>query len=175
MITFLTAHYNTYSQQNYDDDVNNIDFSNIRCTCGATGHFHYHASYRRYLIIDNNDEITIIIKRIKCDSCNKTHALLPSIIIPYRILSNPVVIRIIESYRHVTDSLSLLAKITGLSLECVKYLIKFYNKQHKERLLSLEAVFDKLHIGSEDFIRCYFFEYQLIFMQRILTGPHILL
>lgn len=175
MITFLTAHDNTYSQQNYDDDINNIDFSKIKCTCGAVGHFHYHASYQRYLIIDNTNEIIITIKRIKCESCNTTHALLPSIIIPYRILSNPVIIRIIESYRNVTDSLSLLAKITGLSRECVKYLITFYNKHHKERLLSLEAVFGKLHISSKDFIRCYFFEYQLMFMQRILTGSHILL
>ena len=125
MITFQTFNFNNYSQDSYDLDISSLALTKIKCTCGSTGHFHRHAVYPRYLTLDSDNTILISIVRIKCESCNCTHALLPSIIIPYRILSNPCIIKIIQSYRNVSESASVISKITGFSRELVKKLLPF--------------------------------------------------
>ncbi len=81
MITFQTFNFNNYSQDSYDLDISSLALTKIKCTCGSTGHFHRHAVYPRYLTLDSDNTILISIVRIKCESCNCTHALLPSIII----------------------------------------------------------------------------------------------
>ena len=114
MITFKTLSFNNYSQDFYNEDIKSSDLNKVKCTCGSTGHFHRHACYQRYLAVDADHTVVISIIRIKCDSCGCTHALLPSIIIPYRILSNPSIIRITKSYRNITDSCTVISKITEL-------------------------------------------------------------
>ena len=96
-----------------------------------------------------------------------THALLPSIIIPYRILSNPSIIRIIKSYRNITDSCTVISKITGFSRETVNKIIRFYIRFHQERLNSFLSVFTVADFYDFDFILNYFYEYHAMFMQRI--------
>lgn len=113
MITCKTLSFNNYSQQSYDNDIRSIDLSKVKCTCGSTGNFHRHATYQRYLVLDDKDTIILEIVQIKCESCNRTHAILPSIIIPYRILSNSAIINVIKSYRNITDSYAVISKMTG--------------------------------------------------------------
>ena len=174
MISFKTLHFNTYCQSDYDSDIANINYSKIKCSCGSTGHFHKHALYSRYLSLSPDNSVSISIVRIKCESCNTTHALLPSIIIPYRILSNPCIINIIQSFRYVTDSASVISKITGFSRELVIKLIAFFIKFHKERLSSFLAVFSACVSDSFDFIMNYFSEYHIMFMQRVTTKNMII-
>lgn len=167
MISFKTLHFNNYSQDLYDQDISALDFSKIKCSCGSTGHFHFHATYLRYLIINPNSQFSLSITRIKCESCGSTHALLPSIIIPHRTLSNPAVIKIIQSYRFVSDSASLISKITGFSKELTAKIISFYIKYHQKRLDTFLAVFDNINFYNFDFIINYFAQYHTMFMQRI--------
>lgn len=167
MITFKTLSFNNYSQNSYDNDVRSLDLNKFKCTCGSTGHFHRHACYQRYLAIDASHTLLISIVRIKCESCGCTHALLPSIIIPYRILSNPSIIRIIKSYRNITHSCSVISKITGFSRETVKKVIRFYIRFHQKRLDSFLSVFRVSDFYDFDFILNYFYEYHTMFMQRI--------
>lgn len=174
MITFQTFNFNNYSQDSYDLDISSLALTKIKCTCGSTGHFHRHAVYPRYLTLDSDNTILISIVRIKCESCNCTHALLPSIIIPYRILSNPCIIKIIQSYRNVSDSASVISKITGFSRELVKKIIAFFIKFHKERLTSFLAFFGRCDFECFDFIINYFSEYHVMFMQHISTKNMII-
>ena len=167
MITFKTLSFNNYSQDFYNEDIKSLDLNKVKCTCGSTGHFHRHACYQRYLTIDANHTLLISIIRIKCDSCGCTHALLPSIIIPYRILSNPSIIRITKSYRNITDSCTVISKITGFSRETVNKIIRFYIRFHQERLNSFLSVFTVADFYDFDFILNYFYEYHAMFMQRI--------
>lgn len=174
MLSFQTTFINKYDQNSYKEDIKKINYFHIRCTCGSVGHFHNHATYTRYLQVDVNDTIQLTITRIKCQSCNCTHALLPSIIVPYRILSNPNIIRIITSFRNTNDSISVISKLTGFSRELVRKLIIFYLKYHKERLDSFLSVFSSCDLLSFDFIISYFAEYHTMFMQRILTKNMII-
>lgn len=130
MISFQTTFINQYDQNAYKEDIKKMNYSHIRCTCGSVGHFHDHATYSRYLQLDVNNTVLLTITRIKCESCNCTHALLPSTIVPYRILSNPNIIRIIRSFRNAHDSASAISKLTGFSRELVRKLITFNLKYH---------------------------------------------
>lgn len=59
----------------------------IRCPrCKAKGQMAYHGEYSRHFIYRGEektiDEI-ITITRLKCSSCNSTHAVLPLVVVPY--------------------------------------------------------------------------------------------
>lgn len=59
----------------------------IKCPkCNAVGNYKKHSSYKRNLIFIHTI-ITIVVHRIKCCSCNTTHALIPKDAIPYRQFS----------------------------------------------------------------------------------------
>lgn len=68
----------------YNNGKTNYD---IKCPhCNSTNLIS-HGYYKRTVIYDDNNSILtkrIIIKRVKCKDCNKTHSLLPFDIIPYK-------------------------------------------------------------------------------------------
>lgn len=173
MITFNSINDNTYNQEIYNNDIHNLNLDNVKCTCGSIGNFFYHASYKRYLVLDNG-EIQLTITRVKCRSCNKTHALLPNIIIPYRIISNPIIIKLIQSYCDVSNSVTVISKITGLSVECVRTLLHFFEKYHRERMNIIIDFFGGINISTVSFQNLFFKENNIMFMQRILTKNHLL-
>jgi len=39
---------------------------------------------RRTLILINDEELVLMVRRVKCKGCNKTHHVLPDIIVPYK-------------------------------------------------------------------------------------------
>lgn len=174
MITYKTTYCNDYCQKNYDNDIKKIKLRNIKCTCGSRGNFHIHATYNRY-ISDGNTENSLCVTRVKCESCNKTHALLPSFIIPYRILLNMVIVGIVKPFIHSGKSASVISTMTGLSVDYVLKIIDFYNTYHKERLASFLATSSTDDMLSYEFITGYFNEYHMFFMQRISPTNHILL
>lgn len=195
MVSYKSIKYKSYRQEDYDKEIKEIEddeYKHIRCTCGSLGHFHRHGAYWRFLtsevedIIKNNDEKKennaddknetnlIKITRIRCESCNKTHALLPTVIIPYRILSNPIITKMIDSYRNAFDSVAALARMAGISPEQARKLISFYEKHHKERLESFLADFNVAEYLDQEFISGYFKENHMMFMQRTATVNQII-
>lgn len=74
-------------------------------------------SYRRHLVFLNRDNNTqdmmIIIKDVKCSSCNRTHALLYSLIIPYCPYSIRFIVSLVYS--------RLTGRFRNISELCVSY------------------------------------------------------
>lgn len=188
MVSYKSIKYKSYKQEDYDKEIKEIEndeYKHIRCTCGSLGHFHRHGAYLRFLTSekennknnsgekeenntdDTNETNLIKITRIRCESCNKTHALLPTVIIPYRILSNPIITKLIDSYRNALDSVAAIARIVGISPEEARKLISFYEKHHKERLESFLADFNVAEYLDQEFISGYFEENHMMFMQRV--------
>lgn len=59
----------------------------IKCPCCHSTELVSHGYYKRNVIFEFNNQLIIrriTIKRVKCKKCNKTHALLPIDIIPYK-------------------------------------------------------------------------------------------
>lgn len=67
-------------RQNYLVYLSQKEFKCPLCN-GST---HSHGSYPRKVKIDGNRKEKLLIERVKCILCGKTHAILPDFIAPYR-------------------------------------------------------------------------------------------
>lgn len=87
MIKDFRTRFNTYDENNYNFET----LLPFKCPrCGAKGRFTRHATYNRYLVTLINHclcEIKLTILRVKCGSCDATHAIIPADIVPYKLLS----------------------------------------------------------------------------------------
>lgn len=78
--------------------LNEANVIGFVCPCCKGKEFVYYGSYKRYLRIKENNEITefeVKIKRVKCKTCNRTHAVIPDFIIPYKLCTVKLVNKVI--------------------------------------------------------------------------------
>lgn len=133
--------------------MESISIDDLICpSCEANHALSPFASYERHLVTYNNDETNdniITIHRYICSSCGHTHAVLPSIIIPYSSFSFRFTVSIVYDY--------LVDRFNSVEAMCIHYGIaisSFYRilkkfKEHKRLWLGLLE--DKLN-SSLDFI-----------------------
>lgn len=72
------------------------------------------------------------IQRVRCKSCDKTHALLPMGIIPYKQVTLEVIISIIQNI--INTSLEKTADIFSISISTIKKYWYDFKKHHLSRL-----------------------------------------
>ena len=134
MITFLVNNYNTFSQKTYDKFLDKIQFHQLSCPCGNIGNLKIHGYYRRS-IKTHEGKITLNICRVKCPYCSKTHALLPSFIVPYSQISLTDHIDIITASS--PDELQTVMNANLLIDESnCSYIRRQFKKLWQQRLLS---------------------------------------
>lgn len=100
MITQINKNFNENNLENlitkYNEYCLNANFTFFKCpSCHCTGSIVRHGYYCRTIYI-NGIKYRICILRIKCKKCGKTHAVLPSFVIPYIQLSIYDVVKIIK-------------------------------------------------------------------------------
>ena len=83
MITFETERDFEISQASYEACLKRLPFQQMRCPCGNAGALVRYGSYIRRVKIGGR-EAPLAISGLKCKVCNRTHAVLPSFIVPYR-------------------------------------------------------------------------------------------
>lgn len=94
--------------KNSEDDFYNI-VQGCR-QCGYAGNLHRHASYYRNIIC--KEIITKVrIQRVICPSCRKTHAIIPSDLIPYFQHTLETIVRLLEFIIAKKASYSQLLKV----------------------------------------------------------------
>lgn len=92
------------NQKIYDHFVDNLVLDDIHCPNCSQHSWSFHASYYRFIDFLGR-RIKIRIKRIICNSCGKTHAILIESIIPFSCLNHDDIINILQShYMDMTDS-----------------------------------------------------------------------
>ena len=97
--------------------------------CKYTGNLHRHASYYRNVICE---EVTarVKIQRVICTNCGKTHAIIPSDLIPYFQHSLKTIIRLLEIIKIKKNSYSSALKfLKEFNIACSYGQICFYNKR----------------------------------------------
>lgn len=94
MISYNNKKYNV---NNYEKNKEFINTYNIKCNCGCKGSCIKYGNYNRKYI-KNGVKKSLYIQRIYCKSCKRTQAILPSDIVPYRLLTIDEIIDIIEVY-----------------------------------------------------------------------------
>lgn len=84
------------SQIQYDKIVFSLNFDHLHCpNCHSNGLI-IHAYYDRHVDIFNRNH-TIRILRLKCPSCNSTHAVLIEDMVPYSIVSFDIIVDILNN------------------------------------------------------------------------------
>ena len=76
--------------------ISSLNFNNLQCpNCHSNGLI-IHAYYERHVdIFDRNHTIRIL--RLKCPSCNSTHAVLIEDMVPYSVVSFNIIVDILKN------------------------------------------------------------------------------
>ena len=168
MITVFTPNCNTISQKTYDKLISSLEFVQLSCTCGRTGCLTKHGRYTRRIKCSAGI-IAVRILRVRCGSCERTHALLPSCIVPYSRILPEDQLRIISSESERNARTRILQSIPDMEESNVSQIIARYRKFWKQRLLS-EGI--SLAPSHQLILKC-FCAFQRQFMQ-IRSGINIL-
>ena len=160
MITLNVQESNTLNQTFYNNLISNIQFHQLTCTCGHSGCLHIHAYYERHLKTPLG-RIKLRICRVKCECCGKTHAVLPSFIVPYSQISLPDQVDILEHAFSDGDFSAVMDATPSIDESCVRSVIRRFRRHWEQRLLS-----ENIQLSlSTLFIRCCFSAFHRQFMQ----------
>ncbi|TDW07795.1 hypothetical protein EDD63_1832 [Breznakia blatticola] len=98
MITIVRKDFNhNISKSAYETYIDTFDATTVVCTEGCGGTHTKHGFYKRSYY-HNNNKCYIYILRIKCNKCNKTHAILPYFLLPYFLIPISDIINILTLY-----------------------------------------------------------------------------
>ena len=99
MIVLYSKKSNTNFKKQIQIYLNTANFNNLECPNCHSHNFIRWGHYERNILFFSNVRIiiessVIKIQRVMCKSCNKTHALLPFGIIPYKQFTDEVISKI---------------------------------------------------------------------------------
>ena len=135
MLTVTVQDCNRFDQKFYNSVVSSLQFHTLECTCGHSGCLTAHAYYSRSIITPNG-KVSLMILRVICSECGRTHALLLSSMVPYSQIPADDQRGIAEAYEHKTDRNRLCSAGSGIDENNVKSVIRRYVKFWRERLLT---------------------------------------
>ncbi|MBN4051117.1 MAG: hypothetical protein COA82_10265 [Alkaliphilus sp.] len=131
--------------KNYEKLImNEYQIYNYTCPkCLAKSDWVRHAIYERNVVLVEIIafiEVKMKILRLKCKSCNSTHAILPSDIIPYCIYSLPFIFAIISEYYLEEDSVLCIAKEYKISFQVIYNYLKLFESFINECISTLRIL-----------------------------------
>jgi hypothetical protein len=167
MITLYVEENNPVTPTFYNSILNNLQFHQLKCPCGQSGHLSIHGYYNRYVKTEDG-KVLFRICRVKCKQCGCTHSLLLSSMVPYSQISFKEHLQIITAYEKGTPSSITLSQAMSFDESNFRYIIRMYLKHWKQRLIS-----ERISINGECLINSCFQHFKRQFMQ-IKSMPNIL-
>ena len=135
MITFYMENCNTFSQFLYDKVLSLLQIHRLICpSCGKSGCLSIHGYYERSLRTQGG-KIKLCILRLKC-RCGRTHAVLPSSIVPYSQIALSDQVLIVESGNDAANIALLQLRIPDLSTALIRYIKLKFKRFFAQRLIS---------------------------------------
>lgn len=135
MITIMMPFGKPLTQKSYENTINQLQFHQLTCTCGMSGTLTVHGYYTRRLKTEDH-EISLKICRVKCSHCNKTHALLPSLIVPYSQVSLEDHISIIQTYEGTKKFTDIMDTTPSIDENLIASIIRRYVSHWLQKLRS---------------------------------------
>lgn len=130
----------------------------VECTCGKKGCLIRYGHYRRYVKF-MSVLIELCVQRVWCKECETSHALLPSLIVPYSQIPLKDQQEILACADSGKVPEAVMERNFLVDENHVKYLLRQFKKHWKERLASLRlSLLDHLTIPCLD-------TYSMQFMQ----------
>lgn len=133
MITVSVSESNPISQKSYDVVMEQAEPSCLPCTCGCSGSLIRHGSYRRH-VKAGGVKLPLQIRRVLCRSCGRSHALLPSALVPYSQILLEDQAAVIEAYEDGSSMSAVLEDNPELDERTPFKLIRIYITFWRERL-----------------------------------------
>lgn len=138
MITIFSNKINTLNQNNYDKFINSLDISALSCSCGHAACLVRHAYYRRSLKSNDICTVTLLILRVKCSICGRTHAIVPADIVPYSQITLQDQADIIISHLNSRSQKELMNKKPLIDENSIRHVLYNYTKFWKQRLFAFQ-------------------------------------
>ena len=135
---------NEISQDFYNTVINAAPLYNLICSCGHSGCLIWHGKYTRH-VKTGAGKITLVVRRVYCTLCCATHALLPSVIVPYSQVPLSDHVAIASSYESDGNAMKVLENNPELSPSQVWYILSLYIRCWRQRLVSEHICFYPLH------------------------------
>jgi len=114
--------------------------------CGANHCFTRHGSYSRSVCVLGNSsdisEIRLTILRVKCTSCNSTHAVLPVDVIPYKIYSLSCIVFLLTQHFVSGRSILDICAEFNISFQLMYLFIHYFLTFITPAMLCLKVIFD---------------------------------
>ena len=136
MIQVYMNNFKYISQAIYNNIVFSLPLHLMECSCGCKGCLIYYGFYSRS-VKHNGEKVPLSIQRVKCKECGRTHAILPSFIVPYsQVLLADQQLILLEFFRYgkaptVPDRNPLIDESN------VRYILRQFRKLWEGRLESL--------------------------------------
>ena len=145
----LTHHRYPYRLQDYDNHIcsnpltsdfynhliDSLQFHRLTCTCGHSSCLSIHGYYTRSLKTPQGNS-SLRICRVICSCCHRTHALLPSSLVPYSQISLKEHVDIISSHQDKDGWVSLMNRNPSIDESNCRHIIRSFRHHWKQRLLS---------------------------------------
>ena len=155
MITVFLKRCNTFSQEIYNKFIDSIALNILRCpSCRHSGSFTVHGYYYRKLKVCGTI-IRLRILRVKCSVCGCTHAILPSLIVPYSQIDYHDTKAICEHFESGSGYEDIMSENQCIDESNIAYILKNYRRHWRELIRSwkmkvsddiLQACFDHVHL-----------------------------
>lgn len=144
MIIIHSSYVNidTHLQAAYSSIICSIDLTILKCpSCHHIGTAVH--GYYTHQFFTEDGKISILIKRVKCRHCGKTHALLLSCFVPYYRLPMDSILLIIKEKKLRTIQ-QLHTLIPYVSVEYILYILRLFRRYWKDRIDSYFIPIDDL-------------------------------
>ena len=136
MITIPIEDCNSFSQDSYDRVLENIQIHLMQCKCGNSGCLTLYGHYQRHLKLLCSF-IVLIIQRVRCSCCGRTHALIPSLIVPYSQIPREDQQEILELNEEGRSPAPVMERNILVDEGHVRQILRRYRHHWKERILSI--------------------------------------
>ena len=136
MITIPIEDCNSFSQKTYDDYVFSLQPHMLKCKCGHSGCMIFYGHYTRHMKLLGLF-IKLVIQRVRCSFCGKTHALIPKLIVPYSQIPREDQQEILLLCSEKKSVNPVLDRNCQIDESHVRHIIRRFKQDWKERILSL--------------------------------------
>ncbi len=136
MITVLIPDINHFSQDIYNQIISAIQLYTLECTCGKKGYLILYGHYTR-IVKFMSEPILLSVQRVMCTECHTTHALLPSLIVPYSQIPLDDQQEILEAVDSGQSPEPVMDRNLLIDENNVKYIVRQYRRHWEQRLLSI--------------------------------------
>lgn len=160
MILTYSSYFKSDFITSYKEFISSLQLHVIRCPeCN-----HYalirHGFYNRHILTDEED-IVLRVVRVKCKHCGKTHAILPSTLVPYQQVPVDTQYDIITDYFNNKSIYSSLERHPFIDESLARAILKRFASFWKERLIAASIKMDSI----KDLVFKCISNYKLQFMQ----------